>query len=116
MLIILALLLQLSTSLHAAEEKFICSALVGRSFYQELKPLAVTDKTKHCSLSCYLALRCGGLESFHVGLVKELMDVLGAGQAEWADLRANQQGITFALAGRARSKAQCLRECKTIYE
>lgn len=116
MLIILALLLQLSTSLHAAEEKFICSALVGRSFYQELKPLAVTDKTKHCSLSCYLALRCGALESFNVGLVKEILDLLGAGNPEVADLRANQQGITFALSGRARSRTQCLRECKAIFD
>ena len=116
MLIILALLLQLSTSSHAAEEKFICSALVGRSFYQELKPLPVSDKTKHCALSCFLSLRCGPFESLNVGLLKELLDILGPGQAEMADLQANQQGITLALAGRARSKSQCLRECKTIYE
>ena len=116
MFIILGLLLQLSTPSHAAEEKFICSALVGRSFYQELKPLPVSDKTKHCALSCYLALRCGALESFNVGLVKEILDLLGAGNPEVADLRANQQGITMALSGRARSKAQCRRECKTIYE
>jgi len=116
MFIFLALLLQLSSPSQAAEEKFLCSAIVGRSFYQELKTLPVSDKTKHCSLSCYLALRCGAMESFNVGVVKEIIDLFGSGNAEIADLRANQQGITFALSGRARNRAQCLRECKIIYE
>ncbi len=104
-----------SLNVHA-EQKFICSAIVGKNFYQELKPLAVSDKTKHCALSCYLALRCGSLESFHVGVIKEIFDLLGAGNAEIADLRANQQGITLARARRARNQSQCLSECKTIYE
>lgn len=115
MFIIFSLLLSLSSPAHA-EAKFICSALVGRDFYRELKPMQISDKTKHCALSCYLGLRCGSLESFHVGVIKEIMDLFGAGQAEWADLRANQQGITLARSRRARNQAQCLSECKLIYE
>lgn len=116
MIFILALLLQFSSPSHAQEEKLLCSALFGRSFYQELKPQPLVDKTKHCALSCYLALRCGGVESFQVGLIKEVLDLMGMGQADWADIRANQQGITMAVSGRARSKLQCLRECRAIYE
>jgi hypothetical protein len=115
MFILFSLFLSFSSPAQA-ESKFICSALMGRSFYQELKPMRVSDKTKHCALSCYLALRCGSLESFHVGVIKEIMDLFGAGQAEWADLRANQQGITLARARRAKNQTQCLNECKLIYE
>jgi hypothetical protein len=51
-----------------------------------------------------------------VGLIKEAWDVVGPGQAEWADLHANQQGITLARSRRAVTFGQCLEECKLIYE
>ena len=99
-----------------ADSKFLCSAWTGRDFYQDLKSLEISDKTKHCALSCYLALRCGSFESFHLGLIKEILDFFGQGQAEWADLQANKQGITLALTRRARNQKECLIECSQIYE
>ncbi len=105
-----------STSVQAARPEFICSMKYGRSYYRELKELPLKDKTKPCSLSCFLAIKCSAVESFHVGVIKEIIDLFGEGNAETSDIRANLDGITLADSGRALSKSECLKECKLIHQ
>ncbi len=110
------LFLLLTTTVQAASPEFICSMRFGPSFYRELKELPLKDKAKHCALSCYLTIKCSAVETFHVGVIKEIIDLFGDGNAETSDIRANLDGITLADSGRALSKSECLKECKLIHQ
>ncbi len=93
----------------------LCSAFYAQRLKSEVnKPLA-NDKWKHCSLSCMLARRCGGEDSFIIGIIKELADLVGPGNAEWADLRADADGVALAVLGVARSDEQCQSHCADLY-
>lgn len=109
-------LLLFTTTAQAARPEFLCSIRHGRSFYRELKELPLKDKAKHCALSCYLTLKCSAVETFHVGVIKEIIDLFGDGNAEASDIRANLDGIALADSGRALTKSECLKECKLIHQ
>lgn len=93
----------------------MCSVNEGRYWYPRLKAMPITDKAMHCTLSCHLAIRCTSFESWSFGRFKELMDVLGPGNAEWGDLAANDDGLQLAKTKRAINIRECLRECRGIY-
>ncbi len=113
---LLAVFFLLMTYSAQASPEFICSLQHGRATYRELQQQSrMNDKTKHCILSCYLAVKCGSMESWHIGLVKELLDLLGAGEPSLADLQADLVGITLAESRRAQNKAECWRECQLVY-
>jgi hypothetical protein len=102
------------TSAHASTE-FVCSILNGQKMYKELQSQNINDKAKHCTLSCHLALRCPSFEVWNLGVLKEIYDLFGDGNAEWADLEADRDGIVIATSRRARTTADCYRECREIY-
>ena len=93
----------------------LCAVREGLAWYPKLKAMPISDKAMHCTLSCHLALRCSLLDSWAFGRLKEFYDIFGEGNAEWADLRADDNGITLALGRRAHNINECKEECLKIY-
>jgi hypothetical protein len=60
----------------------------------------VSDKRLHCAVSAHIAQRCSVAEAYMAGMGKELEDLFGGGDAEWADWRADRAGVHC---GRAQS-------------
>lgn len=79
-----------------SQNKILCSAW-NLSEVKKYVAHYNNDKTKHCVASCILGAKCGRDESSLVGIIKEVVDVFGPGNAEWADLEADWHGITKAL-------------------
>ena len=107
----LILILNFSAHKAKADEKMICAG----HFALKYKPLVLSfknDKAKHCALSCLISKRCFIGETFTLGLIKEVADVLGYGTPELADLRANILGIKLAY---TRPEADCLKLCQEIF-
>ena len=106
----LPLLLFLSTfSLSSvSDDKLLCSTEVGLRWRKEIDSRQISDKAKHCSLSCIVARRCGNNNILVLGFLKEIVDIFGPGNAEIADLRANLKGTYFAF----RSNQACSYLCE----
>ncbi|HAZ12446.1 MAG: hypothetical protein A2X86_16900 [Bdellovibrionales bacterium GWA2_49_15] len=98
------------------EEKFLCSGVQAFQLRKQVLQLP-NDKTKHCALSCFLTWRCGPLDAWELGALKEVWDLFGPGQAEWSDLEADGRGIFFGVRVGIGRKAdrQCINLCKSIY-
>ena len=96
----------------SAREKFLCSALTLHK-YKAIIPKTEFDKVKHCSYSCILSRKCGVLETYTVGLAKEIADLLGYGTPDWEDLRANKKGIK--LGRKIKDIKVCLPTCRKYY-
>lgn len=98
-----------------SDEKFICSAIYARGVIKKVDIPRAGDKFKHCAVSCMLTLRCGGTDAFTLGLIKEVLDLMGFGEAEWEDIDANLVGIEFAEDDIALSDDDCIRECRVDF-
>lgn len=97
------------------EESFLCSAYYVKDIAAKVEAPGSRDKYKHCSVSCMLALRCGSLDPYSAGLLKEVLDMLGMGHPEMADVRANVAGIKLARTKAATTDDECMLECGKIY-
>lgn len=73
------------------------------------------DKYKHCAVSCMLALRCSPSDVLEIGILKELADVVGPGNAEMADLRADYKGVDIAVKKEATTDKKCMDACHSYY-
>lgn len=71
------------------------------------------DKLKHCTLSCLVARRCASWEVDVVGILKEILDLFGPGNAEGSDIEANRIGINFSDI--TKNDDDCFRFCKQVY-
>ena len=113
MLKTIALLALITTSqVHANEEEnFVCSAFYVKSLAAKVNAPNARDKFKHCSVSCMLTLRCGGIDTYSAGLLKELLDMMGMGNPEMADIHANVTGINFAKNKEATNDEECMNLC-----
>ena len=69
------------------------------------------DKFKHCAVSCYLTLRCPARQVRAVGVLKEFRDLLGYGNAEIADIKADFYGVKLAKKKIALHDEDCSRIC-----
>lgn len=67
---------------------------------RERVPAKLPNKQTHCLAAGLIARHCSVAEAYVAGAGKELRDVFGHGDAEWADWRADRIGI-----GCARSSA-----------
>ncbi|TDP55201.1 hypothetical protein C8D79_0246 [Bacteriovorax stolpii] len=114
-LISLLLLLNSSASFANEEENFVCSAFYVKPLVAKVNAPNARDKFKHCSVSCMLTLRCGTLDAYSAGLLKELLDMMGMGNPETADIRANVAGITFAKKKEATNDEECMDLCGKLY-
>jgi hypothetical protein len=96
--------------------EILCGTAVGLRFQSEVNLPDVTDKYRHCALSCVITLYCGPIESLETGILKEVMDSLGWGAPDLEDLRADWHGIRAALRFRGRmSRRDCYRACSAGY-
>ena len=59
-------------------------------------PHGLDDKHAHCLASGLIARRCSVAEGYLAGAGKELADVFGPGDAQWADWRADRVGLKCA--------------------
>ena len=73
-----------------------------------LKLAGLPDSRQHCLASGTIVLRCGRVSAWTAGYGKEIADLLGPGNFERRDLRANESGRDCA-AGSAdeRELARC---------
>lgn len=92
-----------------------CAIKNGRDLARQLNQRPFNDKLKHCALMCGVTLACSAGAARSLGYAKEILDLLGLGQAERADLEANERGIQLARAGRARSTPECIEQCGLYY-
>ena len=73
------------------------------------------DKFKHCAISCYLDLRCPRAQVGLIGILKEIRDAMGYGNAEWADIRADFYGLKLVRKKMAFNDEDCARKCDEKY-
>lgn len=59
-------------------------------------PAGLPDERAHCLAAGLIARYCSVSEAYLAGIGKELRDLLGPGDAEWADWRADRTGIACA--------------------
>lgn len=112
-LILAALLFLTSLSAFSAQgdEKLICASFYAFYYKKEIEKLP-NDKAMHCTMSCYLAVKCPKEEAALIGYLKEFWDIFGPGDADWNDIKANEAGIRFA---KKKSKAYCKNQCLKKY-
>ena len=116
--IILIILVALSSTFASSgshPDKLICSIKNSKSVIAVAQRHSNFDKNRHCSVSCMLGLRCNLDEVMLVGVLKEIKDVFGPGNAERADLVADKYGIDLVRHERARTDSECLEQCDLQY-
>lgn len=99
----------------SAPDKLICSIKHSKAVIAVAEKHSNFDKNRHCSVSCMLGLRCRLDEVMLIGILKEIKDVFGPGNAERADLIADKFGIDLVKHDRARSDNECLEQCDLQY-
>ena len=52
------------------------------------------DKRLHCLASAQIAQQCSVLEAYMAGIGKEVSDMFGNGDPEWADWQADRVGVS----------------------
>jgi hypothetical protein len=115
---IITLFLVIASFSVLAEEKKtipICSLYYASAVKKVVEANGHFDKFKHCSVSCMLTLRCPASDVLEIGILKELADVVGPGNAEMADLRADYKGVDLAASGKAKTDKTCMEQCHMIY-
>jgi hypothetical protein len=71
-------------------------------------PANLPDKRAHCLAGGLISRYCSVTEAYLAGAGKEVRDLLGHGDAEWADWRADRVGIECAReSGDDAALAQC---------
>ena len=116
-LILVSILSLSSAFVHAGSrpDKLICSLKNSKAVIAIAERHSTLDKNRHCTVSCMLSLRCNSNEVMIVGILKEIKDVFGPGNAERADLIADKYGIDLVRHDRARTDSECLDQCDLRY-
>lgn len=99
----------------SAEVTMICSTFHYSKVKKIVEAKGSYDKYKHCAVSCLLALRCNPADVRQLGLFKEGIDLLGPGNAEMADLKADFKGVDFAVKKKAKTDDECIQKCHEAY-
>ena len=63
---------------------------------REKLPSDLPDKREHCLAGGLISRYCSVTEAYLAGAGKEIRDLLGHGDAEWGDWRADRVGIQCA--------------------
>lgn len=67
-----------------------------RTVVNEKLPADLPDARAHCLATGLIARYCSVSEAYLAGAGKELHDLMGGGDAEWSDWRADRAGIDCA--------------------
>lgn len=98
-----------------ASPELICSLMNSKRVIAIAQTHSTYDKNRHCSVSCMLALKCNDQEVMLIGLLKEIKDFFGPGEADQEDLKADAFGISLAAKHAAITDDQCLSQCDLYY-
>jgi len=107
-----------STQIQAKESQKmipICSLYYVSDIKKVVESNGKFDKFKHCSVSCMLTLRCPAEDVLEIGILKELGDIIGPGNAEWDDLRADYKGVELAVQKKGKTDKECMQQCHLVY-
>jgi hypothetical protein len=74
-----------------------------RSAIEEYEPDPQADAQSHCVAAGLIALHCSTGEAWLASIGKELRDLVGSGDAQWRDLKADARGIRCAQSATAHS-------------
>lgn len=88
----------------------LCSAFHFKSVKAKLIE-SNNDKYKHCAVSCMLARRCGIVDSYYIGVLKEIWDLFTPGDADLKDIEADIVGIRMYNANKGITDNQCNAKC-----
>ena len=113
--IILIFLFIIPSTLLAQETFVICPLLYLSSVKKLVEANGQYDKFKHCSISCILTLKCPAVDVLEIGIIKEVIDAIGPGNAEMGDLKADYQGVKFATSNKSATDKSCMSSCHKIY-
>jgi hypothetical protein len=94
---------------------FICPTYYYSSVKKLVEKHGTFDKYKHCAVSCALALRCPANDVLELGALKELIDVVGPGNAEIDDLKADYDGVLLAVSSKAKTDLECINKCHSLF-
>ncbi len=103
----------------AANSEIMCAKNWGFKLKKEIADMNVSDKIKHCSLSCQVRIHCTASGTLALGLAKEIWDgVSGTGTADWKDLEADYKGVQIGSIIRAESlpypHPECISRCELL--
>jgi hypothetical protein len=89
-LVLVASLLQACSSVQPrpATSSYGCMQAVRAQL-----PAGLPDKRLHCLAAAQIARQCSVGEAYLAGMGKELADLFGGGDAEWADWQADRAGV-----------------------
>jgi hypothetical protein len=99
---------------HAGAEA-LCSLYHSKNILEIAKKHSADDKNRHCTVSCMLTLKCPSPDVLMAGVLKEVQDVFGPGNAEVEDLKADALGISFARDELSLNNQECLNTCDLYY-
>jgi len=71
---------------------YSCAKRVAKKYNN----LIANDKYKHCIVAAEIYTECGPFTAYLVSVGKEIQDMFGPGEAEWADFTADLAGISCA--------------------
>lgn len=108
------LFVSLSSAAFAGPD-LICSLYHSSRVIKIAEKHSTYDKNRHCTVSCMLALKCDDAEVLAVGLLKEIKDFFGPGEASEEDLKADIFGVSLATKRAAKTDQQCLSQCDLYY-
>lgn len=112
-LTLIFLLLSIATTAFSKEKQIpICSIYYANSLIKKIENVSVSDKAKHCAVSCQLALRCSFEDVLEIGILKEVVDAFGPGDCDYEDLRADYEGAYMGSYVRNMSDETCFSQCK----
>jgi hypothetical protein len=119
MKLIIAIIVFITSATVSAKVDKKAIPICSLYYLSEVKAKAIAngnfDKYKHCAVSCMLALRCHSSDVLEIGILKELADVVGPGNAEMADLRADYKGVEIAVRKEATTDKKCIDVCHATY-
>jgi hypothetical protein len=115
LLLILSLLLSTVVQANESAELIVCPLLYYSAVKKMVEENGSFDKYKHCAVSCALTLRCPATDVLELGVLKELIDVVGPGNAEINDLKADYEGVALASTFKAKTDRECMNKCHQIY-
>ena len=70
----------------------------AQAVMRERVPQGLADKPTHCMAAALITRYCSRSEAALASIGKELKDLFGAGDADWADLQADREGWRCAKA------------------
>lgn len=113
-ILLTAIVMSLVGQAQASPELF-CSLKHSKRVIKIASDHSNFDKNRHCTVSCMLALKCNDQEVMMVGLLKEIKDFYGPGEADLEDLKADAFGISLVAKTAASTDLQCLSQCDLYY-